>query len=69
MATRDTLMGMTYKEQLVDIILSKAGKKYQELKMDKNPYTPPELIPDTLPSDQIKALAIVMVDVFMREFK
>ncbi len=52
---------MIDKDKLVERIIKKAGKKYRELKMEKNPYIAPELIPDTLPSDQIKAIAITIV--------
>jgi hypothetical protein len=53
---------MIDKKNLLETVMDKAGKKYRELKMAKNPYQPPEAFPDTLPSDQIRALAAALVD-------
>ena len=53
---------MIDKNKLVETIMNKAGKNYQALKMAKNSYLAPELIPDKIPSDQIKAIAIAIVE-------
>ena len=53
---------MIDKKKLFETIMSKAGEYYQNLKIAKNPYLAPELIPDTIPSDQIKAIAITIVE-------
>jgi hypothetical protein len=38
-----------------------ADRKYRELKIKKNPFTAPELLPNGVISDQIKALVYALV--------
>jgi hypothetical protein len=53
---------MINKEKLQQTIIEKAGREYQRLKMDKNPYSHPEHFPDKIQSDQIRAIAFAIVN-------
>ena len=44
-----------------DSIMKIADRKYRELKAAKNPYVAPELLPQGIISDQIRALAFALV--------
>lgn len=44
-----------------DFIMKIADRKYRELKIKKNPFTAPELLPNEVISDQIKALVYALV--------
>ena len=44
-------------------ILERINKKYTELKMRKHPYTAPELLPNEVQSDQVKALIDVFAEI------
>lgn len=44
-----------------DSIMKLADQKYRELKAEKNPFTAPELLPEGIVSDQIRALAYALV--------
>jgi|TARA_Y100000310_G_scaffold127848_3_gene127002 hypothetical protein len=53
---------MINKKALVDQIIEKAGIEYKTLNMKKNPYSAPELFSDKIISNQVKAIAKVIVD-------
>lgn len=44
-----------------DSVMKIADRKYKELKAAKNPYVAPELLPQGIISDQIRALAFALV--------
>jgi hypothetical protein len=43
------------------VIMKLADQKYRELKAEKYPFTDPELLPEGIVSDQIRALAHALV--------
>jgi hypothetical protein len=47
--------------------MTEADLKYKELKIEKNPYVAPELLPSGIQSDQIRALAFALINEINRE--
>lgn len=45
-----------------DSVMKIADLKYKELKAETNPYVAPELLPQGIVSDQIRALAFALVE-------
>lgn len=51
----------------LETVLEKANKEYARLKQESNPFTAPELLPQEIRSDQIKALAKVLIEAINEE--